>query len=458
MPSSEPAKFRPINRLKSMYALRAEVDKMYADGEQATTEHKTVAWVMLGQWAEPILTAMDVMSIYPENYGSVCAAAGKAGPYLETSDAEGFPSHVCGYARNCFGYSSKMQELGGAIPPNAPMGGMPAPNLFVASSEICDARFKWFQALGHYFNAPIWTIESPYPGLKESLEPGTDERSVKFLVAQLREFVTFLEDLLHRKMNWDKLDETARGLAAINRLRWEINRVRKAHPGPMHSKDLWSTITAAFFRGSESKVVLDGFQKMLEEVKQRAATGVSALNVPEKFRLSFDGLPPWHSLDIFDKLAARGWNFVIESNYRPYTPVNIDLSKYSDPLERYVRERFQSTNNTLEVEYAPAEAAAIREELMRTGSSAILAVKHVRDCQCDGMVIHILLSCRSASLNLCAMQQKAMDLLKVPALVWEGDMVNASLFDPAEILKNAEAFEETMAYYQQIRKESGPGK
>jgi benzoyl-CoA reductase/2-hydroxyglutaryl-CoA dehydratase subunit BcrC/BadD/HgdB len=450
----EATKIRPINRLKSMYALRAEVDKMYAAGEQAATEGKPVAWVMLGQWAEPILTAMDVISIYPENYGSVCAAAGKALPYLEVSDAEGFPSHVCGYARNCIGYAAKMQELGGVIPPQAPLGGMPPPTLLVASSEICDSRFKWFQALGRYFGAPLWTVESPYPGLKESLEEGTDERCIQFLLTQLGEFVSFLEQLLGRKMDWDRLDEVARGLAGVNRLRWEINRLRLARPGPMHSRDLWSTITAAFFRGAESKAVLDSFRKMLEEVKQRVENGASALNVPEKYRLSFDGLPPWHSLDIFDKLAARGWNFVIESNYRPYTPVNIDLTKYADPLERYVRERFQSTNNTLEVEYTPEEAAAIRDEIRRTGTSAILAVKHVRDCQCDGMVIHILLSCRSASLNLCAMQQKAMDLLKVPALVMEGDMVNASLFDPADLLKKAEAFEETMAYYRQVRIEA----
>lgn len=455
MTSSVQTKIKSINRLKSMYALRAEVDKMYEAGEEATNTGKPVAWVMLGQWAEPILTAMDVISIYPENYGSVCAAAGKATPFLEASDAEGFPSHLCGYARNCFGYSAKMLELGGKIPPSAPMGGMPSPTLLVASSEVCDARFKWFQALGRYFKAPLWTIESPYPSLKESLEEGTDERSIQFLVRQLREFVYFLEQLLGRKMNWDKLDEVSRGLAAINRLRWEINQLRKAHPGPMHSKDLWSTITAAFFRGSASKVVIEGFQKMLNEVKQRVENGVSALNVEEKFRLSFEGLPPWHSLDIFDKLAARGWNFVIETIYKPYPPVNIDLTKYDDPLERYVRERFQSTNNTLAVEYTPEEAAIIRNEIRSTGNSTLLAVKHVRDCQCDGMFIHILLSCRSASLNLLAFQHKAMTSLKVPALVIEGDMVNASLFDPADLLKKAEVFEETMAYYKQVRNEAG---
>ena len=48
-----------------------------------------------------------------------------------------------------------------------------------------------------------------------------------------------------------------------------------------------------------------------------------------------------------------------------------------------------------------------------------------------------------------------MDLLKVPSLVWEGDIVNASIFDPAEALKRAEAFEDTMDYYRQVRDEAG---
>jgi benzoyl-CoA reductase/2-hydroxyglutaryl-CoA dehydratase subunit BcrC/BadD/HgdB len=453
--SGEKTKSRPINRLKSMYALRAEVDKMYSAAEQAKDEGKPVAWVMLGQWAEPILTAFDVLTIYPENYGSVCAASGKAPPYLALSDAEGYPSHLCGYARNCFGYSVKMRELGGYVPSDAPMGGMPAPTFLVASSEICDARFKWFQALGRYFQAPVWTVETPYPSLKESLEPGTDERNIAFLVRQLKEFVTYLEGLLGKKMDWDKLDAIARGTARLNRIRWEINRLRRARPGPMHSRDFWSSMSAALFRGSDPKTVLDGFQKLEDEVQDRVDKGISALNLPEKFRLSFDGLPPWHSLNIFDKLAEKGWNFVIESNYRPWTPVNINLSRFSDPMERYVRERYQCTHNLLEMEYSPAESAAIREEIRTTGNSSLLAVKHVRDCQCDGVVIHVLLSCRSASFNLMTFQQKVMDVLKVPALVMEGDMVDASLFNPAEILQRAEAFEDAMLYYRQVRKDAG---
>jgi len=438
-----------------MYALRAEVDKMYQAAEQAKEEGRPVAWVMVGQWAGTILDAMDVASVYPENYGTVCAAAGKVAPFLELSDAEGFPAHVCGYARNCFGYSVKMLESGGDIPSDAPMGGMPRPNLLVASAEICDARFKWFQALGRYFDVPVWTIESPYPGLRESLEKGSDERSTRFIMEQLREFVNLLEQLLGKKMDWEKFDTLARGKSVVNRIRWEINRLRRARPGPMHSRDFWSSMSAGLYGGSDQSVVVDCFQKLYDEVRERAENGIAGINGEEKFRLSFEGLPPWHSLGIFDRLAERGWNFVIETIYKPWTPVNIDLSKYSDPLERYVHERYQSTNNLLEVEYSPEEAALIRKEIMSTGSSPQLAVKHVRDCQCDGVFIHLLLSCRSASYNLCSFQQKLMDILKVPALVIEGDMVDASLFDPSEVMKRAEAFEETMAYYRKVRKELG---
>jgi benzoyl-CoA reductase subunit B len=437
-----------------MYALRAEVDKMYQSGENARAEGKLVAWVMLGQWAEPILAAMDIITIYPENYGSVCAAAGKAMPYLAISDGEGFPGHICGYARNCIGYSVKMLESG-TIPPEAPLGGMPKPDLLVASAEICDARFKWFQALGRYFNAPVWVIETSYPGLRESLEEGSDERSIQFIINHLKEFVEFLEKLQHKKMDWDELDSIARGMAGINRLRWEINRLRRARPGPMHSRDFWSSMSAALFRGSDPRVVTSGFAKLRDEIQERIAKRIGGLNGEEKFRLSFDGLPPWHNLNIFDKLAEQGWNFVIESNYKPWVPVNLDLSQFNDPLERYVHERYQSTNNLLEVEYTPAEAAAIREEILRSGTSPQLDVKHVRDCQCDGVVIHILLSCRSASYKLYAFQQKVMDVLKVPALVIEGDIVDASLFNPAEVLKKAEAFQEAMMYYKQVRRESG---
>ncbi len=143
-------KKRAINRLQTMRPLRANIDKTYTRMAEASKAGKPTAWCMVNWWeADPILYAMDVTVVYPENYGAVCAADGIAQVHLERSDAEGFPNYLCGYARNCIGYAARLKDFGG-VPPDAPLGGMDKPMLLVNSGALCDARYKWFQSLGHY--------------------------------------------------------------------------------------------------------------------------------------------------------------------------------------------------------------------------------------------------------------------------------------------------------------------
>jgi benzoyl-CoA reductase/2-hydroxyglutaryl-CoA dehydratase subunit BcrC/BadD/HgdB len=453
---TQEVKTRPINRLKSMYALRAEVDKMYEAGGEAKAEGRPVAWVMLEGWANPILNAMDVITVYPENYSSLCAAQKLAGPFLERAETEGYPTHLCGYARTCVGYSARMVELEGQIPPEAPAGGMPRPNLLISSGEVCDARFKWFQSLGRYFDAPVWTLESPSPNARENLTPGTYERNVKFLINEIRQFVIFLERLLGKKMEWDKLEYTGDGTNRINRIRWEINQLRKARPCPMHTRDFWSVMSAALYRGAANpKVVVEGNQKMYDEVKYRVDNGISGINRPEKYRMSFEGLPPWHSLGFLDDLADRGWNFVCESAYSPGRPFKVDLTGVADPIEKYVRKRYRSLASVIEQEFGPEEASEVKEEIMREGASPRLRLRHIREFQCDGVVLHILLSCRALSSGLSLFSDQLLDTYKVPSLIIEGDIIDTSLFNPTESLKKAETFEETMEHYKKVRKNLG---
>jgi benzoyl-CoA reductase/2-hydroxyglutaryl-CoA dehydratase subunit BcrC/BadD/HgdB len=441
-----------------MYALRAEVDKMYRGGAEAEHEGRPVAWVMLEGWANPILNAMGIRTVYPENYSSVCAALGVATPYLERAEAEGFPSHLCGYARASIGYSAAMADAGGAVPADAPAGGMPRPAVLVGSGFVCDARFKWFQALGRYFDAPLWTLESPAQGPRENLEPGAHERNVRLLVAELHAFVEFLEKLVGRRMDWEAFDRISRGTWEINRWRFEINQLRRATPGPMHTRDFWSAMSAALYRGAaDPQVIVDGHREMYEEVRQRVEDGVAGINREERYRLSFEGLAPWHSLGFLDRLADRGWNSVIESAYRPTRPVVIDEDAFDDPIERYVRSRSRSVEQHIDAEFEPAEAASIKDEIRRTGTSPWLYLQHVRDHRCDGVILHVLLTCRAASAGLHLLREQLQETLKVPALVIEGDIIDTGLFDPTEALRKAEAFEETMDHYRELRRSAGLG-
>jgi len=439
-----------------MYELRAEVDRMYEGGVEASEEGKPVAWVMLEGWANAILNAMDIKTVFPENYSSLCAAQGKATPFMERAEAEGFPSHLCGYARASVGYSARMTDVDLEVPPEAPGGGMPKPTLLVGSGQTCDARFKWFQSLGRFFDAPVWTLESPSPDLRGQLVDGAYERECQFLISELKAFVAFLEDLLGKKMDYDKLEFTGGGTNEINTLRWEINELRKSHPGPMHTRDFWSCMTAALFRGAaDPEVIVEGHRRMYDEVKERVDNGIAGINRPEKYRISFEGLPPWHSLGFLDELAERGWNFVIESAYRPGRPVEVDLSPYSDPIERYVRRRLRSLEDSLVIDYGPEETETMKQEILETGTSRRLGMGHISDYQVDGVVLHVLLTCRATSMGLKLLQQRMLDVLKVPSLVIEGDIIDVSAFNPVEALRQAEAFEDTMEHYRKVRKDLG---
>ena len=441
------AKERPINRLKTMYPLRALIDGMYQRALTASRAGQPVAWCMVNWWqGDPILKAMDVATVYPEDYGAVCAAFGAAQAYLEGAEADGFPAHMCGYARNCLGYTARMIELG-EIPPEAPMGGMPQPSLLLASGALCDARYKWFQALGRYLDAPLWVLELPHPGVKEALMAGAGEGNINFIAQQLREFISFLEKLLGRRMDWGRLDETVDSTMEMNRWWHRANELRRARPCPMHSRDFWSSMPASLYMANDPGKTAGLYRQMYDEIKSRVDNKIGALKAPERYRLAFLELPPWHSLSFFNQLAERGWNFVIESwAYHPPRP--LDLDRVSDPLERLARYSYHWLTG-----YYPKANQA--EEWW--GYFAYPYLEYVRDYQCDGVVLHPLLSCRTATNHLMMVRDRLMKKLKVPSLVIEGDIVDLKLFDPARALSQAEAFEETMDHYKKLRKEAGLG-
>ncbi len=439
-------KKKVINRLQSMHPLRAKVNETYQKSVEAMQAGKPTVWAMLNfYYGDPILKAMDLEVVYPENYGAVLAAVGVAQSYLDRADADGFPTHLCGYSRAGLGYTSRMmRELNGEIPPEAPLGGMPKPIFLMSSTAICDARYKWFQALGRYMDVPVWTFEAPAPGVNEMFMEGSYDRMVDLGVEHLKGFVAFVERIVGRKMDWDKLDETVDLMIKINRLWHEANELRKANPCPMHSRDFWSAMPAALFLAGDLKDSLQCFQDMYDEIKDRVDNHVGAIP-EEKYRLVFAELPPWHSLGLFDRFAERGWNFVVESfGYHP--PIPIDLTGVSDPLERITKFSLQL--------FAGYYQDALKQKVL-AGAFAYPYLKYAREWKCDGALLHPLISCRSASTHLPYVSNLLLERLKVPSLIIEGDIVDLRLFDPEDAMAKAEPFEETMEHYKKARKQEG---
>ncbi|GAI84005.1 unnamed protein product, partial [marine sediment metagenome] len=138
--------------------------------------------------------------------------------------------------------------------------------------------------------------------------------------------------------DWDRLDEITDDMIEMARVWHQVNELRKARPGPMHSRDFWTCMNALHYLLGDLKVAIDLYRKVYDEVKYRVDNNIGAVS-EEKYRMVFGNLPPWHSLHFFDLLAERGWNFVIETYYHPPKPM--DYSKFKNPLERLARFSYQ---------------------------------------------------------------------------------------------------------------------
>jgi benzoyl-CoA reductase/2-hydroxyglutaryl-CoA dehydratase subunit BcrC/BadD/HgdB len=256
--------------------------------------------------------------------------------------------------------------------------------------------------------------------------------------------VYFLERLLGKKMDWDKLSELLDSQDKVFRIWWEINELRKAKPGPLHSRDFYTCMISTMFLAQE-KEALEGSEAVLEEVKARVDGGIGALSAEEKYRLMFAELPPWHSLSFFDRLAERGWNFVIESvMYKSPPPLDM---RVTDPLERIARVTLGSLQTFAK--------GFLEGEVARGAALALPYLNFAREFKVDGMVIHPLISCRTGTVFLLHIKDMLMEQLKVPTLIVPGDMVDLTVFDLTRALSEAEAFEDTMEHYREVRKKEG---
>ena len=205
----------------------------------------------------------------------------------------------------------------------------------------------------------------------------------------------------------------------------------------------------AFYRAGE-KNSLELYEKVLEEVKERVANKIGAIGAgtleEEKYRLAFVELPPWHSLRFFDRLAEKGWNFVIETwNYHPPPPL-AELKEISDPLERIARLVYWYYSNlNLNAVTGGRTAGAMVEAY----------VQYAREYKLDGALIHPLISCRCNAVYPLHVRDVLERDAIVPALVAPGDIVDLSVFDEAQVLSQADAFVESMDHYRRLRKEKG---
>ena len=399
-------------RLKSTSGFyRNYVKKSYEDAHRAKAEKRPVAWVS-STFPVETLQAMDIVPVWPENYASVCAARQVSVELCELAEREGFSRDLCSYSRcvlgSMFGYEKELPE-----------GGLPKPDLLVATTSACDTHMKWFQVASRTYKAPFFVLDTPYNiggGDSEHIE----QEHIEYYKTQLNELFAFLEKQTGTSFDKYKLSQTLALSNWTSKLWTEIQNLRKNIPCPMDARDAFS---AVFFMLSipGSELAVDFYTQLRDELRERVRDGIGAIE-NERFRLVWDNLPLWYNLKIFEYLNSLGAVVVAEVFSHTWTG-NLDPE---NPYESLARK------------YLPNMANSTIQRRVN------IILNLVQDFHVNGVILPTNRGCRMMSIGETIVRDTVYKKLGVQSLIIDVDSSDPRVAGEAQVKERLATFLETL--------------
>jgi len=393
-------------RLQSLRRINRVMARYYGQ-RQVLARLRPLAYVTSGAPVE-ILEALGILTLYPENYGALCGARKASVDLCRVTESAGYPADLCSYARS---------HIGAVMHPrDAPLRGMPRPDLLVCCNNICGTVLKWYQALASLYDVPLFVIDVPF----QHTTPAEDH-AVAYVADQLHEFAAWLETHTGRRIKPDKLDAVlARSREAVA-LWQEILAFGQHRPSPVNAPDLFVAMAPIVaLRGTRRAV--DCYRRLKAELEGRVARGIGA--VPgERYRLLWDNIAIWYRLyRFFRPFMDDGACFVADTYTNAWT------------VELEPQRPFESMARTYSGVFINVDLPA------RTRIIAAMA----RRFEVDGMVMHVNRSCKPFSIAQCDVRDRLRDDLGIPILLLEADMCDERLYNEGAVRERVEAFLEML--------------
>lgn len=399
---------RRLETLKGFY--QNYVKPFYETAHKAKEEGKLVAWVA-STFPVEILLAMDIIPVWPENYASLCAAKKVSVPLCELAERKGFSKDLCSYARCVLG-----SLFGGE---NLPEGGIPRPDILVASTCACDTHLKWFQVASRIFNKPLFLLDVPY-NVEGADARQLEGRHIQHYVSQVEELVGLLEKHSGMKLDKNKLGKTLQLSNKTSELWLKIQEYRKNIPAPMGAREAFSAVYFMLcIPGTEQAVGF--YEKLCGELEQRVKQNTGVVE-NEKYRLIWDNLPLWFDLQFFQYLETFGAVVVAETFSHVWAGA-LDLLK---PYESLARKHLSNMAN-----------CAIERRIE-------LIAGLVKDFRANGVILPTNWGCRMMTIGETVVKEKIREMTGVSSLILDVDSTDWRNYDEYQVKTKLETYLKTL--------------
>ncbi len=356
-----------------------------------------------------LFVAHDIIPIYPENHAVANLTAKKGAEMCSITENLGYTSHLCAYARSDLAY----RQTGMTV-----TKGIPEPDLFLACNAQCFTLTKWFQILARKGNLPLFVFDTP----EYVMDKKAREEIVKYCVVQMKELISFLEEVTKKKFDYDRLKEVMKYSAASSILYKKFLDMAQHKPSPISIFDALIGMAIAVYRRGTQECV-DYYQTLCDEIQVKVDQGIGVVQ-NEKYRLYWENLPVWFKFSDHAKLLGSYGAVILTSLYVHAWSLEFDLDK--DPLvtlaENYVN-RF--SNSTIE-------------------DRADMAIELFRKYSMNGMIMFMNRSCKAVSFAVPTLKDILTKKTGIPALVFESDMGDQRFYAESQVRTRIEAYFETL--------------
>lgn len=393
-------------KLRSVSRMKEIMTEYYIEAKTARESGKKVAWITSGGPVEPLL-AMDVIPVYPENHGAMIGAAKMGADLCQTAESMGYSSDLCSYAR---------ADIGCAANSGGPIGGLPEPDMLVCCNNICGTVLKWYEIQARRFGVPLFVLDTPV------CHRGFSPEAKSYVRSQAEDYIHFLELVLQRPFDREKMQEVGRLSIEAQRLWQDVLLTLRHHPAPMSAFDAFFHLALIVtLRGTP--IALAYYQELLAELQERIAQGIGAVE-NERYRLLWDNLPVWYRTKwLSEKFAS--WNACLVAD--TYTSAWCSSLPYMDPDD-----------------FLGSMAEGYARIYLNLGIDAMadILMEMIDTYDVHGVVMHSNRSCKPYSFGQYDMACWIRQRRGIPVLLLDADMVDPRQFSEAQSEARIDAFME----------------
>ena len=397
--------------------------KWYERLDQAarTGTPPTAAMMISGNCVE-LLEGFGAVPLYPEINALQMAIRHQSLEPILVAEELGYAADNCAYVKADIG-----AWLKGLTPAE---GKLPVPSLVLCNFVGCNTYIKWFEHVAELQGAPLYMLDVPFLRTDEPSRADID-----YVVRQLQEVVTRLEEITGRKFDLDRFRQAVRCSSRVEELWSEIKHLAKRAPSPFDAYFDAITLMGPLYVYRATPEGVEFFEIALKEMQEKAAQQQGLFD-REKFRVVIEGPPPYPYFRTFRDMFAKWKACAVASTYSTVGGL-WEFGARHDP-----EQPFEAVALHMLAQNVTNRNYLQRYEQIR---------RYIEEWNADGLIIHFVKSCRLFSAGQGDMRDYFTKTLGIPTLYLESDLEDPRYFAEAQTRNRIDAYFEAMEHQHLTR-------